>query len=355
MEQKRLDYLDMVKGVGIILVVVGHSGYVSENTLAWLSSFHMPLFFIVSGILFAYRESEKEPFLPYLKRRFCGMMIPYFWFSFINIAIDFVRMYLYPADVSLELIRTDILQTFSLFGISVLWFLPAIFFGEICLYALVKKCSPWILGIIGAVSAVLPAVGIQIVQSYILGKDSLLLLGVTYLIMTFLRIGSALTLLLTGYAMYFGLRKLSLKALWEWGLAAGCLLLNVVTVFMNGGVDLHYLIFHNVLLYYPGACSATLGLILICRRIKPLRLLSFLGKNSLIVMLTHLDCRVMNLAIRFAQATPMNGAVFFRIKLYLTLLIGELLLIILINRFGFFLIGRRRPVKIQKDTAASKL
>ena len=61
MSEKRLDYLDMVKGIGIILVVVGHSTYVSDGTLTWLASFHMPLFFILSGILFAYKESDGEP------------------------------------------------------------------------------------------------------------------------------------------------------------------------------------------------------------------------------------------------------------------------------------------------------
>ena len=58
--EKRLDDMDMVKGVGIILVVIGHSTYVSENTLTWLASFHMPLFFLISGMLFAYKHAEKE-------------------------------------------------------------------------------------------------------------------------------------------------------------------------------------------------------------------------------------------------------------------------------------------------------
>lgn len=343
MGQKRLDYLDMVKGVGIILVVIGHSGYVSDHMLTWLVSFHMPLFFIVSGILFAYKESEKTTFFPYLKRRFCGMMLPYFWFSLINIGIDSVRMHLHPETVGRELIHTEIRQTLSLFGISVLWFLPTIFLGELCLYAVVKHYSSWIRCIIGVVTAVLSAVG-----GYLSGTDAVTQESWTaYFLTALLRVGSALTLLLLGHAIYFGLQKLSVKAVWEWALAAGCLVINIAAAYWNGRVDLHYLVFQNVMLYYLGACSGTLGMILICKRISPLWLLTFLGKNSLIVMLTHLDCRVINFAIRFADVTPMGGAVFFRIKLYLTLLIGELLLIVLINRFGFFLIGGKRPVKME--------
>lgn len=45
MQQKRLDYLDMAKGIGIFLVILGHIEYIQEDTLKWISSFHMPLFF----------------------------------------------------------------------------------------------------------------------------------------------------------------------------------------------------------------------------------------------------------------------------------------------------------------------
>lgn len=44
MQQKRLDYLDMAKGIGIFLVILGHIEYIQEDTLKWISSFHMPLF-----------------------------------------------------------------------------------------------------------------------------------------------------------------------------------------------------------------------------------------------------------------------------------------------------------------------
>lgn len=42
---KRLDYIDVSKGFGIILVIVGHISYTPELMGVWLSAFHMPLFF----------------------------------------------------------------------------------------------------------------------------------------------------------------------------------------------------------------------------------------------------------------------------------------------------------------------
>lgn len=42
--------IDIMKGIGIILMVVGHSGYPSflRN---FIYTFHMPLFFMISGYL----------------------------------------------------------------------------------------------------------------------------------------------------------------------------------------------------------------------------------------------------------------------------------------------------------------
>ena len=54
---QRLDWLDMAKGIGMILVVYGHS-YGPDNYYVYL--FHMPLFFILFPAFFlaASRNSE---------------------------------------------------------------------------------------------------------------------------------------------------------------------------------------------------------------------------------------------------------------------------------------------------------
>ena len=351
MKEKRLDYLDMIKGIGIVLVVLGHTPTLSEDILTWLFSFHMPLFFIVSGMLFAFKDSAREQFLPYLNKRLKSTMIPYLWFSLINIGIDVCRLYVHPENVGSEAIVADVLQTVSFFGISVLWFLPTIFMGELCLYGLIRKCPPWLIGIISMVSLWLPAVGGWMIKLYLPMEGNLFLTWLGYLLMMLLRVLTALVFMLVGYVAYYWLKRFSIKAVWEIVLGSGCLLLNVVAAFANGVVNLHYLVYQNVLLYYLAACSAVIGLILICRHVRPFWFLIFLGRNSLIIMLTHMDCQVMNLSIRFATAVsermPTAEGLIFRVCLYLALLIGELLFIWLINRFGFFLIGKKKPVKME--------
>ena len=94
---ERLDYVDMLKGFAILLVVMGHflswqwggplNPYIPEDIkyLALLRrviySFHMPLFFFLSGYVFM-REMKilalKDEFdLAY--KRFCSIIIPGIW------------------------------------------------------------------------------------------------------------------------------------------------------------------------------------------------------------------------------------------------------------------------------------
>lgn len=77
MKTSRLSWLDIMKGIGIILVVVGH---ISSNKIIfnWLYSFHMPLFFFAAGWVY-----KKKQFLIDIKRRIQTIVIPYFSFGLV--------------------------------------------------------------------------------------------------------------------------------------------------------------------------------------------------------------------------------------------------------------------------------
>ena len=51
MKDNRIEWVDEAKGIGIILVMLGHC-YLNWNFCFWFYSFHMPLFFILSGYTF---------------------------------------------------------------------------------------------------------------------------------------------------------------------------------------------------------------------------------------------------------------------------------------------------------------
>ena len=50
-EQKRIEWVDIAKGIGMILVVYGHTS-IPKFLSNWIWSFHMPMFFIIAGMLF---------------------------------------------------------------------------------------------------------------------------------------------------------------------------------------------------------------------------------------------------------------------------------------------------------------
>ena len=54
-ETKRIDEVDILKGIGIILMITGHIEFGSVYD-KWIHSFHMPMFFIISGFLFHVKE-----------------------------------------------------------------------------------------------------------------------------------------------------------------------------------------------------------------------------------------------------------------------------------------------------------
>lgn len=69
-KKTRIDYYDVAKGIGIILVAWVHSrGPLSS----YIAQFYMPLFFILSGLLYG----DKSTFKEYLKKKLFSLYIPF--------------------------------------------------------------------------------------------------------------------------------------------------------------------------------------------------------------------------------------------------------------------------------------
>lgn len=87
MGEKHNSAIDIAKGLGIICVVVGHcipdasSGQIMNpflrNVFHIIYSFHMPLFFFLSGLFIKPIFSNKET-IKFIKRRAIRLMTPYF-------------------------------------------------------------------------------------------------------------------------------------------------------------------------------------------------------------------------------------------------------------------------------------
>lgn len=83
---KRLPYFDQMKGIAILLVVVGHVmqfafGFEQSSVVKMLGIFHMPVFFYISGF-FMYKEFPDVKQLLYrLGKRTLNLLVPYCVFA----------------------------------------------------------------------------------------------------------------------------------------------------------------------------------------------------------------------------------------------------------------------------------
>lgn len=79
----RLKWLDIAKGITIILMVIGHTS-IPDPFSRFIYAFHMPLFFIASGWT---TNWNKYNYMEFAKRKFRSIMVPFMVYSVIVLSI----------------------------------------------------------------------------------------------------------------------------------------------------------------------------------------------------------------------------------------------------------------------------
>ena len=161
--KKRLDWIDAVKGLGIMLIVFSHCGindiYV-RIAMLFLASGYVSMFFVIAGF-----NAKKEPFFSALGKKFKRLIIPYTVYG--TLAILFFCLLDTAVGGGGELSAQNLLHDFfalsySRYSIykpgagtniimfqpymSPLWFLTAMFVAYIWFYIYVQlksKVSKW--------------------------------------------------------------------------------------------------------------------------------------------------------------------------------------------------------------------
>jgi polysaccharide biosynthesis protein PslL len=127
---KRIEYIDIARGIGILLVVMGHNDFALISPFAYqvIYSFHMPLFFFLSG----YFLRTSIPFLDFFKKRFNALLKPYLFtlFMIYFTSVSFEKM---SFRTALQRIVKSLYGTGYYIDWTQLWFLPHLF--VVSLYA----------------------------------------------------------------------------------------------------------------------------------------------------------------------------------------------------------------------------
>ena len=128
-KSKRNSDLDILKGIGIVLVILGHQNLPIGH---FIYSFHMPLFFLISGYLY-YKKEIKES----LVKDFRRLIIPYFigcvfvvsqdvFFAFLKHDLSYIKKSILSIIWGCGYISDKVILG-NMPSIGAIWFLLALF------------------------------------------------------------------------------------------------------------------------------------------------------------------------------------------------------------------------------------
>lgn len=327
--KERLLYLDCLKGIGIILMVFGHLD-ISQNLLAhWIYAFHMPLFFIVCGVLWSVKGNvEDVSLIAVFKKRLFQLGVPYL--SFCLIKILFYSLLAFAAHETCDW-QGLLKQTLLLRGIGALWFLPCFFISELLLLLSIKTKHLLVILGLGVFAAIYSLFSYEEMKAYGFNVFARGLLG----------------FMIAYVGLIIGKYRLcDLKFLY------GILLIIIGSILglLNNQVDMCTLQLNNVAFYTISFALINVGFLSVLKSLSNsdrwhniLQKISFWGMNSIIVLCTHnilieiirlIDYKLFDDRIKMMG---FGGA----IMLTLIVLLFELPIIYWGNRRFYYLFGKK--------------
>jgi len=125
MNNQRIEWIDTLKFIGMFYIYIGHLGAASGKLYPFVFSFHVPLFFFMSGLLYKKYEGLLG-LAKKIKKSFIKIIIPYVVFSLIGIFVYTIKWNL-PTERVNEMFMNAIFGIRNQVPITSLWFLPCLF------------------------------------------------------------------------------------------------------------------------------------------------------------------------------------------------------------------------------------
>lgn len=133
-QKHRIKWIDNVKAIAIILLVLSHTG---GNAFRFTYGIHLTCFLLMTGYTLKIHSLNKE----YINRTFDKLMIPYFFTSFILVVLEVIKAILKKSDILLTIVE-NLKDVYFASGsntiicninighrIGAIWYLPAFFFA----------------------------------------------------------------------------------------------------------------------------------------------------------------------------------------------------------------------------------
>lgn len=90
-QKEHLPYLDAARGLGILLIILSHIWEDQRPVIVLMYSFHVPMFFLISGLLMAHTNVISRSWKKILASRIRGLVIPYFFYELVFLIIFGLR------------------------------------------------------------------------------------------------------------------------------------------------------------------------------------------------------------------------------------------------------------------------
>lgn len=278
---KRDKSIDALKGLSILCIVLLHysNSILPTWSYVWISRFMITAFYFTSGWVTGLSNKNltvKDLF----SKRLRSLGIPYLWFTLLILSFDLLWLGLGYYD--LKYILKDIYKAIMLRGIGTLWFLPALMGGElIALYLRrINKVYVWM------IAAVVTLLFLFLYDKWF---DKYRNIDELHQIIdvplgTIANILRAWPVIIMGFIISRNfatkIRLLSPLNILLWGA-----IIATTSIF-----TCDYFIDLNVFKWFVSPILGPLGLLLLLKGMVKLKLTDFLtywGRNSLIVMVTH--------------------------------------------------------------------
>ena len=272
----RIEWIDIAKGIGIILVIAGHCFYLGYSYP--LYAFHMPLFFFLSGLLF---KDKNEGFVDFFKSKTNSLMRPWLIILFISFLVCLgIPQWRY--EMTLTTVLSDLYTAnTNVFQNSSLWYLVCFYFMLLIFFFVnkIKKTA------VTALVLFIIAIGLLWIK-VLLDRTNLPFHRMPF------KIDSALIALVFFFVAYLYKDKILkfMKGKANLLLVFLIVVTSAVLCVYNGWSNINSLDFGRIrLLYYPiafmGIASVCLTSQLITKpNLKTLKsFIAFYGKNSLLI------------------------------------------------------------------------
>ena len=278
--EKRKKWIDIARGFAICFVLFGHTAcpYFIKN---WIYSFHMPLFFILSGMTL---NLNQNPAL-FIKKIVRSLLVPYLFFSplllVFNSIVEWVKNGT-PLIIGKSIASILLNWHMSPYAFE-LWFLVSLFIADALIYALNKFTKE---KNTTTVVACILAMILGFIYHRFINFPLPWNLDTVFIATGFIGIGYWIKQ--CGIIPKLANTNRIVAALF----ACLALIVNIVTAkinfeLSNVRVDMIQNTYGNYIMFIIGALSGTLFVLLVSIAIKKNRILEYLGENSLVYYIVH--------------------------------------------------------------------